>query len=43
MHEIPNLPFPSLNHVEQKPAPLNAEPAQSADQQGDESPSADQE
>ncbi|MDG9882600.1 MULTISPECIES: hypothetical protein [Pseudomonas] len=43
MHEIPNLPFPSLNQVEQKPAPINAEPAQSADQQGDESPSADQE
>ncbi|MFJ4371571.1 hypothetical protein ACIP1T_03020 [Pseudomonas japonica] len=43
MHEIPNLPFPSLNHVEQKPAPHNAEPAQSAEPQGDENPSADQE
>ena len=43
MHEIPNLPFPSLNHVEQKPASQSAEPAQVADQQGDDHPSADQE
>ncbi|WP_256584046.1 hypothetical protein [Pseudomonas sp. SDI] len=43
MHEIPNLPFPSLNHAEQAPAPQSAEPAQAADTQGDENPSADQE
>ncbi|NER65246.1 hypothetical protein G3436_16945 [Pseudomonas sp. MAFF212427] len=43
MHEIPNLPFPSLNQVEQPAAPLSAEPAHVADSDGDENPSAEQE
>ncbi|MGH8382119.1 hypothetical protein, partial [Pseudomonas sp.] len=42
MHEIPNLPFPSLNPEEQTPATHSAEPAQ-ADHDGDETSSADQE
>ncbi|WP_273908942.1 hypothetical protein [Pseudomonas fontis] len=43
MHEIPNFPFPSLNQDEQAPAPQSAEPAQAADTESDENPSADQE
>lgn len=43
MHEIPNLPFPSLNPIEQAPATHNAEAAQAADKDGDDNPSADQE
>ncbi|MCW2267531.1 MULTISPECIES: hypothetical protein [Pseudomonas] len=42
MHEIPNLPFPSLNPEEQTPATHSAEPAQ-ADHDGDDTSSADQE
>ena len=42
MHEIPNLPFPSLNPEEQTPATHSAEAAQ-ADHDGDETSSADQE
>jgi len=43
MHEIPNLPFPSLNQAEQPAAPLSAEPAHVADSDGDETPRAEQE
>ncbi len=43
MHEIPNLPFPSLNPVEQTPVTHSAEPAQVAEKEGDDNPSADQE
>ncbi|WP_255263427.1 hypothetical protein [Pseudomonas aegrilactucae] len=43
MHEIPNLPFPSLNQAEQPAAPLSAEPAHVGDCDGDENPSAEQE
>ncbi|GGU82073.1 hypothetical protein GCM10009504_43350 [Pseudomonas laurentiana] len=43
MHEIPNLPFPSLNPAEQEPALHSAEAANAADTNGEELPSADQE
>jgi len=42
MHEIPNLPFPSLKPEEQTVAAHAAEPAP-AQQDGDDQPSADQE
>jgi len=43
MHEIPNLPFPSLNPIEQTSATQSAETAQVAEKEGDDNPSADQE
>ncbi|WP_286184324.1 hypothetical protein [Pantoea sp. Cy-639] len=42
MHEIPNLPFPSLNPEEQSVA-AHAEPAPAVEQDGDDQSSADQE
>ncbi|WP_232109131.1 hypothetical protein, partial [Pseudomonas mosselii] len=42
MHEIPNLPFPSLNPEEQSVA-AHAEPTPAVDQDGDDQSSADQE
>ncbi|WP_449434345.1 hypothetical protein [Pseudomonas putida] len=41
MHEIPNLPFPSLNPEE--PVTFHAEPTPAVDQDGDDTSSADQE
>ncbi len=41
MHEIPNLPFPSLNPEEHSVAP-HAEPAATAQQDGEDASSADQ-
>ncbi|MHC6226703.1 hypothetical protein ACYU03_18355 [Pseudomonas sp. X10] len=43
MHEIPNLPFPSLNPEEQTVAAHTAEPVPAVEQDGDEPSSADQE
>lgn len=43
MHEIPNLPFPSLKPEEQTVVAHHAEPAQTLEQNGDDTPSADQE
>ncbi|WP_258198049.1 hypothetical protein [Pseudomonas capeferrum] len=43
MHEIPNLPFPSLNPEEQSVATHTAEPSQAVEQNGDDPSSADQE
>ncbi|WP_256660253.1 hypothetical protein [Pseudomonas sp. RIT623] len=42
MHEIPNLPFPSLNPEEQSVA-AHAEPTPTVEQDGDDQSSADQE
>ncbi|WP_144174539.1 hypothetical protein [Pseudomonas sp. Kh13] len=42
MHEIPNLPFPSLN-PEEPTVTVHAEPATAVEQDGDEQSSADQE
>jgi len=42
MHEIPNLPFPSLN-PEEPSVTVHAEPTPAVDQDGDDSSSADQE
>mgnify|MGYP006943327008 FL=1 len=42
MHEIPNLPFPSLN-PEEPSVTVHAEPAAAAEQDGDDQSSADQE
>lgn len=42
MHEIPNLPFPSLNPEEQTVA-AHTEPTPAVEQDGDDQPSADQE
>lgn len=43
MHEIPNLPFPSLKPEEQSVAAHPAENAPSVEHTGDDKPSADQE
>ncbi|HKS15598.1 MAG TPA: hypothetical protein VJS90_21420 [Pseudomonas sp.] len=43
MHEIPNLPFPSLKPEEQSVAAHHAETAPSVEQTGDDKPSAEQE
>lgn len=42
MHEIPNLPFPSLNPEEQ-PVAVHCEPTPAVDQASDDQSSADQE
>ncbi|WP_267241053.1 hypothetical protein [Pseudomonas sp. UFMG81] len=42
MHEIPNLPFPSLNPEEQSVA-AHAEPTPAVEQGSDDQPCADQE
>lgn len=42
MHEIPNLPFPSLN-PEEPSVTVHAEAAAAAEQDGDDQSSADQE
>jgi len=42
MHEIPNLPFPSLN-PEEPSVTVHAEPAAAVEQDGDDQSSADQE
>ncbi|WP_137188270.1 hypothetical protein [Pseudomonas asiatica] len=42
MHEIPNLPFPSLN-PEEPTVTVHAEPAAAVEQDGDDQSSADQE
>ena len=42
MHEIPNLPFPSLNPEEQSVA-AHAEPASAVEQDADDQSSADPE
>jgi len=42
MHEIPNLPFPSLNPEEQT-VTVHAEPTPAVDQDGDDQSSAAQE